>query len=47
MKLGALVALGTAEVVLGFARAELTEILGRLRDHVLEELKRDAAQGFA
>jgi len=47
VELGPLVPLRAAEVVLGLARAELAEVLGRLGHHVLEELKRDAAEGLA
>ena len=49
MELAALVTLRAAQAVnaFGFARAELAEVLGRPGHHVLEELKRDAAQRFA
>jgi hypothetical protein len=47
MELGTLVALGPAGGVLGLAGAELAEVLGRLGDYILEQLKGDAAEGFA
>lgn len=47
VKLGTLVALGTANVALGLARAELAEILSSLGNHVLEELKGDTAKRLA
>jgi hypothetical protein len=46
VELGALVALGPAGGVLGLAGAELAEVLGRLGDYILEQLKGDAAEGF-
>ncbi len=49
VELAAFVTLRAAQAVnaFGFARAELAEVLGRPGHHVLEELKRDAAQRFA
>jgi hypothetical protein len=47
VELGALVALGTAQVVLGLAGAELAEVLGGSGNHVLEELEGDAPEGLA
>jgi hypothetical protein len=47
VELGALVALGAAQVVLGLAGAELAEVLGGLGHHVLEELEGDASEGLA
>ena len=44
MELGALVALGTAEVVLGLADAELAEVLGRLGHDVLEAISDDLVE---
>lgn len=46
MKLAALVALGSADSVLGLAGAELSEVLGGLGDDIFEELERDAADGL-
>lgn len=46
VELGALVALGTAQVVLGLARAELAEVLSCPRYCVFEELKCDPAKRF-
>ena len=46
MELGRLVALGPAGGVLGLAGAELAEVLGRLGNYILEQLKGDAAEGF-
>jgi hypothetical protein len=46
VELGALVALRTAQVILGLARAELAEVFGCPGYRVLEELKRNAAEGF-
>lgn len=46
VEFGALVALGASLVVLGLARAKLSEVLGRPRYHVFEELKSDAAEGL-
>jgi hypothetical protein len=47
MKLGALVALRPARGILGLASAELAEVFCGLGDDVFEELKGDAAEGFA
>lgn len=47
MKLAALVALGLSAIVLGFARAELSKILGSLRNDILEQLHLDSAQLLA
>lgn len=43
VKFGAFVALWSAEVVFGFAGAELTEVLGGFGDDVFEELECNAA----
>lgn len=47
VELGALVALWPAYIALGFAGAELAEVLSGLGDDVLEELEGDAAEGLA
>ena len=47
VKLGALVALRPAQVVLGLARAELAKVFGCPGDDVLEEFERDASEGLA
>jgi len=47
VELGAFVALGPLIRSLGLASAELAEILSRLGADVFEELKGDAAEGFA
>lgn len=43
VEFGAFVALRTTQVVLGLSRAELPEVLGRLWDHVCEELEGHAS----
>lgn len=47
MELAPLIPLRPAEIVLRLARAELPEVLGRLGDHVHEELELDASEGFS
>ncbi len=47
MKLGPLIPLGPTQVVLGLSGAKLPEILRRPGNDVLEQLKGDAAEGFA
>lgn len=46
MELAAFVALWPTKMILGFTRAELAKILGRLGDNVGEELHLDTAKGF-
>lgn len=46
MEPAAFVTLWPAEMILGLARAELAEVLGRLGHDVGEELHLDAAEGF-
>ena len=47
VELASLISLRPSKVILALTRAELPEVLSRLRDHVLEELKGDAAEGLA
>lgn len=47
MEFGSLVSLGTAPRVFGFASAELSKVLCGFGHDVFEELKGDAAEGFA
>lgn len=47
MELGALVSLRPAQRALVLAGAELTEVLGRPRDDILEQLKGYPAEGLA
>jgi hypothetical protein len=47
VEFGSLVSLGTASRVFGFASAELSKVLCGFGHDVFEELKGDAAEGFA
>lgn len=47
MELAALVSLRPPEIVLALARAELPEVLGRLGNHVCEELELDPSEGLS
>jgi len=47
VELGPLIPLRPSKAVLALSRTKLAKVLCRLGDHVLEELKLDAAQGFA
>lgn len=47
MKFGSLVSLRATASVLGFSGAKLSKVFGSFWDYILEELKCDAAEGFA